>query len=86
MKQYTERTYDPKDPLLKQYPTPIEPIVGRVAWDEAADRVKKAKKKQKADDSSIIRKAAQQAQFVKTGGQAGAKKREEKMKHKSELK
>lgn len=47
MKQYTERTYDPKDPLLKQYPSPIEPVVGRVSWDEAADRVKKAKKEAK---------------------------------------
>ena len=61
MKQYSDRTYHPLDPLLKQYPASAIESDERVSWDEAAQRVKKARKKQKGDDSTIIRKAAQQA-------------------------
>ena len=70
MKQYTDRTFDQQDLLLMQYPAikeQMDPTI-RVTWADATERVKKAKRKQKEDGGSIIRKAAQQAMFVKTGG------------------
>ena len=60
MKQYTDRTFDQQDSLLKQYPAikaQLDPAI-RVTWADAAESVKKAKRKQKEDGGSIIRKAA----------------------------
>jgi hypothetical protein len=47
MKQYTDRTYDQNDPLLKPYPpiTQQTDPISRVTWAEASQRVKNAKRK-----------------------------------------